>query len=68
MYAKQKETNTMQVHVISVDGRTIMNKEIQTTSGKNTFEINSSSWASGMYFLNISDKNGVVKTSKIIKQ
>ena len=65
----EKGANNYLVNIYSIDGKTMMTKEITTTKGENNFTFNCNSYESGIYFLNIKTKNNqIIYSTKIIKE
>ncbi|MFI5221712.1 MAG: T9SS type A sorting domain-containing protein, partial [Bacteroidia bacterium] len=52
------EQKNISINLYDVNGRNILNEKRIVISGKQTFQFNSSTIPSGIYFLNVSDKSG----------
>ncbi len=55
------------LEVYDVNGKIVMTKK-HTDATSNDITINTSSWVSGIYFLNLKNNNQVIGTYKIIKE
>ena len=50
-------SENIRIAINDLNGKLILQTEIQTEKGKNTTQINTETWASGMYFFAISGNN-----------
>ncbi len=60
-------TGEVTLNIMDIAGRTIVNRQM-TVSSDELIQLNASSFTSGMYFVNITGKNGVKAVKKLIVQ
>jgi len=61
------EQSRLNLTVYSIDGRRLMQKEVSSENGVNTFELNTSTLDAGMHFLTISSNGVILETIKFSK-
>jgi Secretion system C-terminal sorting domain/Fibronectin type III domain len=62
------EEGTVTAQVVDITGRLVMQQQMGTSKGINTLVLNMDQLVSGVYYINLSDSNGVTAPVKVVKQ